>query len=339
MKFGILLIAPDVSGDPERDFAELLEQAVAAEELGYDSIWVTEHHSRFGVVGSPAVLLAAIAMRTKRVRLGSMAAILPYHRPIHVAESYALVDVLSGGRLELGVGRGNLASEVELHGVDPATSRASFWENLSLIRSLWESGEAPDGTVTYPRPLQRPVPIWVAANGLETAQQAAQLGLRIATSPSGGDLDAYRRNMLAIRAMLEAGGHSPEAMEFPLSTFDTYLAATEARAAGEFREAAFLMHGLMSKSGRKEPVAATAAGLEDVAAALGTRVVTDPAGAITMLRGLREEIGLAHFVAATAQGGLAHEKVLSSMTLFAAEVMSVLRADEVHASVHADADA
>ncbi len=66
-----------------------------------------------------------------------MAAILPYHRPIHIAESYALVDVLSGGRLELGVGRGNLASELALHGVDPETSRTAFWESLATVRGLW----------------------------------------------------------------------------------------------------------------------------------------------------------------------------------------------------------
>lgn len=328
MRFGILLIAPAVSGDAERDFAQLLEQAVAAEELGYDSIWVTEHHSPFGVVGSPAVLLAAIAMRTSRIRLGSMAAILPYHRPIHVAESYALVDVLSGGRLELGVGRGNLASEIALHGVDPATSRATFWESLSIVRRLWGDGEPLDGVTTYPRPVQRPVPIWIAANSLETARQAAELGLRIATSPTGGSLTDYRDNMLAIRSMLEAGGHSPELMEFPLSTFDTYIAPSPKQARLEFRDPAFTMHRLMCESGRRPLAAPSAEGLASKAAALGTSVVTDPQGAVSFLRGLRKSVGLGHFVAATAQGGLDHDLVLASMTLFAREVMDTIRADE-----------
>jgi alkanesulfonate monooxygenase SsuD/methylene tetrahydromethanopterin reductase-like flavin-dependent oxidoreductase (luciferase family) len=330
MKFGILLIAPSVSGDAERDFAELLEQAVVAEELGYDSVWVTEHHSEFGVVGSPAVLLAAIAMRTSRIRLGSMAAILPYHRPIHVAESYGLVDVLSGGRLEFGVGRGNLASELALHGVDPATSRATFWESLSIVRGLWGDGEPPHGLITYPRPVQHPVPIWIAANGLETARQAAELGLRIATSPAGGSILDYRRNMLAIRSMLEAGGHSPESMEFPLSTFDTYIATSPEQARLEFQDPAFTMHRLMCESGRRPLAAPSAEDLASRAAALGTSVVTDPPGAISFLRGLHTSVGLGHFVAATAQGGLDHALVLASMTLFAHEVMDAIRADEPH---------
>lgn len=326
MKFGILLIAPDVTGDQARDFAELLEQAVAAEELGYDSVWVTEHHSAFGVVGSPAVLLAAIAMKTTRVRLGSMAAILPYHRPIHIAESYALVDVLSGGRLELGVGRGNLASELALHGVDPDTSRATFWESLETVRGLWGDGPQPDGLATFPQPLQSPVPIWVAANSLESAELAAGLGLRIATSPAGGDRANYTRNMLAMRAMLEGRGHEPVRMEFPLSTFDTYIAPTRAQAHSDFLDPAFRMHQLMSAAGRRPPTAATPEAFADRADALGTRLVTGPAEAVSFLRELDSTAGLGHFVAATAQGGLSHELVLSSMTLFAEEVMRVMRA-------------
>lgn len=328
MKFGILLIAPDVTGDHARDFAELLEQAVVAEELGYDSVWVTEHHSAFGVVGSPAVLLSAIAMKTSRVRLGSMAAILPYHRPIHIAESYALVDVLSGGRLELGVGRGNLASELELHGVDPASSRVAFWESLATIRGLWGDGPPPEGLTTFPRPLQAPIPIWVTANSLESAEQAADLGLRIATSPAGGDLNDYKRNIRAMRAMLEARGHSPEALGFPLSTFDTYIAPTPSAARSQFLEAAFTMHRLMSASGRRPPAAATAEAFADRAEELGTRLVTGPDEAVAFLRDLDDAVGLGHFVAATAQGGLDHELVVSSMTLFAREVMDVIRANE-----------
>jgi len=327
MKFGVLLIAPDVSGDHQRDFAELLEQAVAAEELGYDAIWVTEHHSAFGVVGSPAVLLAAIAMKTRRVRLGSMAAILPYHRPVHIAESYALVDVLSYGRLELGVGRGNLASERELHGVDDATSRATFWENLATVRSLWGDGPGTEGEASVPRPVQAPVPIWVAANSLESAEQAADLGLKIATSPAGGNLDEYKRNMLAIRAMLESRGLSPETMEFPLSTFDTYVAPTRETARADFLEPAFTMHRLMSESGRRAPVAETPDAFAHRADALGTRLVASPSEAVAFVRDLDATIGLGHFVAATAQGGLDHELVLASMTLFAREVMDVVRAD------------
>ena len=328
MKFGILLIAPHVSGDPERDFAEAIEQAVAAEELGYDSVWVTEHHSPFGVIGSPAVLLAAIAMRTRTIRLGSMAAILPYHQARHIAESYAMVDVLSGGRLELGVGRGNLASELALHGVDPTASREVFWERLATVRRLWgddPSDPEPGGLRCYPRPLQRPVPVWVAANSFESAERAAALGLRIATSPAGGDLDLYRTKTQELRAWLAAEGHLYALEECPLSTFDTYIAPSKSEARAEFLTPAFTMHRLMRESSLQPLAAASPEELAHRTAGLGTALVSDPDGALSYVRDLETRAGLKHFVAATAQGGLAHDLVVRSMTLFAREVMDAIR--------------
>ncbi len=133
--------------------------------------------------------------------------------------------------------------------------------------------------------------------------------------------------MLAMRAMLEARGHAPEAMEFPLSTFDTYIAPTPAEAHSQFLEPAFTMHRLMSASGRRPPVAATPEAFASHAEALGTRLVTGPAEAASFLLELDAAAGLGHFVAATAQGGLDHQLVLSSMTLFARGVMDVVRAE------------
>ena len=110
MKFGIFLIASSPNRDHKRDYDEMLEQAEYAEALGYDSIWVAEHHSAYGSISSPAVLLAAIAQRTKRIRIGSSISVLPFQNPVRTAEEYAMVDVLSGGRLNFGVGRGNPAT-------------------------------------------------------------------------------------------------------------------------------------------------------------------------------------------------------------------------------------
>lgn len=328
MKFGILLICPDVSGNRRRDLAEALEQAVAAEELGYDSVWVTEHRSKFGVIGSPAILLAAIAARTTRIRIGSMAAILPYHQPVRIAEDYALVDVLSGGRLEFGVGRGNISSERALYGVDPTTSRTSFWESLEVIRGLWGDVGSPQTVSTYPRPLQAPIPIWVAANSVETVHQAAALRLRIATSPADGDLDSYIRQVIEMRQVLEAHGHVPAQLDFPLVTMNTYVAATVQQARGEFDGSAFVMHRLMHEADGRPSEATTAAALARVTTKRRTSLVADPSTAVQFLRDLDASAGVGHFVTATALGGLAHERVISSMTLFAREVIDVMRADD-----------
>lgn len=329
MKFGLLLICPEITGNPGRDFSEYLEQAVLAEELGYDSIWVTEHHSRFGVVGSPAVLLAAIAARTSRIRLGSMVAVLPYHSPRCVAEQYALVDAISGGRLELGVGRGNLRSELQVHGVDPAASRSAFWESLATVRAHWGEGDGGATTRTFPTPVQRPIPIWVAANGIETAMTAIDLGLRVATSPAGsGSLEAYVELVTEMHDAIRARGASADRLEFPLVTMNTYVAPTAEQARGEFGEHAFAMHRLMREADGRPPAAWSSEEL--LSGELDRRIslVSDPSSAILFLEELRSRAGVRHFVAATAQGGLPHDRVVGSMELFAKQVMDVMRSRE-----------
>ena len=334
MKFGLLLICPEVSGDPGRDFSEYLAQASLAEELGYDSIWVTEHHSRFGVVGSPAVLLAAIAARTSRIRLGSMVTVLPYHSPRSVAEQYALVDAISMGRLELGVGRGNLRSELEVHGVDPTKSRSTFWESLATVRAHWGEGNAGEATTSFPTPVQRPIPIWVAANGIESAATAIDLGLRVATSPAGsGSLDAYVELVTEMHDLIRERGSSSVALEFPLVTMDTYVAPTAEQARREFAEPAFLMHRLMREADGKPPAAVSADALLTGGIERGTSLVADPESAIRLLEELRRRVGVRHFVAATAQGDLPHDRVLASMELFATEVMDVVRSSDPAPSV------
>src|SRR4029453_11174426 len=115
MRFGTyyFLQAPPSIAHPDVVRREI-EQMVWTEELGFDSIWLTEHHFiDYGLSVSPAVLAAAAAMRTHRGRIGLAAAILPFHDPIRLAEELALVDILSGGRLDVGVGRGNRPGEVE----------------------------------------------------------------------------------------------------------------------------------------------------------------------------------------------------------------------------------
>src|SRR5690242_19874009 len=122
-------------------YATVIALAERADALGYDTFFSAEHHfHEYGVVPNPAVLLAAIAQRTKEVRLGSAIATLPFHNPVNIAEAYAMVDVLSGGRLVLGVGSGYLKHEFAGYGVDGAEKRERFDEGLAILRRLL-SGE------------------------------------------------------------------------------------------------------------------------------------------------------------------------------------------------------
>lgn len=166
----------------------IVELAVLAEEVGLDSVWLGEHHFCDYIVSSPAVVLAAIAERTTRIRLGTSVALLPNLDPVRVAEDYATVDVLSGGRIELAVGRGIVDRVYEGFGQDPAAARALLDERLSLLVQLWTEGETSwTGTSRSPlrelrvdpHPLQQPhPPMWIGGGSSpESADLAARRGL------------------------------------------------------------------------------------------------------------------------------------------------------------------
>ncbi|GAA0945427.1 LLM class flavin-dependent oxidoreductase [Nonomuraea longicatena] len=166
-----------------------------AEELGFDGVRVAEHHFRdYGVVPNLFTLLAHAAARTSRIRLGTGVVVLPLHHPVHVAEEAALVDVLSGGRLELGVGRGYQSFEFEGFGIDLAEARDRFNEALEVVLGLWTSAAFRYEGKFYrtgtevslaPRPLQDPhPPVHVAAVSPETVTMYAERGLPILADPA-----------------------------------------------------------------------------------------------------------------------------------------------------------
>lgn len=145
----------------ERIYRQAIEQAQAAEGLGYDGVWLTEHH--FTQYGRPccSLLATAIAMRTRRIRIGTAVYVLPLHHPIDIAEEAAVLDILSGGRLDFGVGRGYQPEELFAFGVDFETSRERHDEALKIILYAWQHGEIEhEGRFwTIPRREFRPLPI------------------------------------------------------------------------------------------------------------------------------------------------------------------------------------
>lgn len=175
MKFGIW---HDFRNPPrwhvpyDRLYGENLEQIAWAETLGYESVWVSEHHvTDDGYLPSVFPMLAAIAGRTTTMRLGSAIVLGPFQHPIRFAEDVAVLDQLSGGRLEVGLGLGYREREFELLGV-PISERARRTEQLiEVARRLWA-----DGTVTPP-PFQQPEPtFWIGGSVDAAARRAARLG-------------------------------------------------------------------------------------------------------------------------------------------------------------------
>jgi len=164
----------------------IIDQVAWAETIGYDDVWLTEHHFvDDGHAPSPLILAAALAMRTKKIRIGTSVLLLPLYDPVRVAEDGATIDLLSGGRFELGVGVGYRREEFEGLGIQHSARGARANEGLEIIRRLWD-GE----NLTFhgkhfnianaklsPMPLQKPrPPIWVGGFAKASAHRAARLG-------------------------------------------------------------------------------------------------------------------------------------------------------------------
>lgn len=202
-------LAPTLGLSEAALYAEWLGQIELGDRLGYRCAWLTEHHflRNYSHASKPEMLLAAAAMRTRRIRLGHGIIPLPLHHPVHVAEQIATLDVLSNGRLEVGIGRGFSPRECTAFGVDLAASRAMTEESLDiLMQSFARAPVTHHGTKYHldhldiiPHIVQEPhPPLWTAAVSPQTFDWAAQRGLGVLAGPFKPwfmvkhDLERYR---------------------------------------------------------------------------------------------------------------------------------------------------
>jgi alkanesulfonate monooxygenase SsuD/methylene tetrahydromethanopterin reductase-like flavin-dependent oxidoreductase (luciferase family) len=210
--FSVVDAYPGLPGPERNRYDEVLRLAEAAEAGGLATLWIAEHHFQpGGVCPAPPVLLAALAQRTRRIRLGVLVSVLPFHRPIELAEQYSMVDRLAAGRLNLGVGSGYIPIEFEGFGVDPATKRERFDRNLETLITAFAGGEVRSETPgAVPvrlnvLPLQRPhPPLWIAVQRHEAIPFVARRGVSLALVPYatvgniaelGNEVREFRRHL------------------------------------------------------------------------------------------------------------------------------------------------
>jgi len=173
---------------------DILDEAVYAEELGFHSAWIGEHHfNSLGVLSCPDLLLASVATRTRRIRLAPAITVLPLHHPIHVAEQWATLDLLSHGRVDWAAGRGYDRREYQPFNVSFADNQAIFEEGMELVQRLWRAGgerishkgryyQFTDVRIT-PQPVQDPIPSYVASFSQPSVELAARLGCGLVVAP------------------------------------------------------------------------------------------------------------------------------------------------------------
>jgi alkanesulfonate monooxygenase SsuD/methylene tetrahydromethanopterin reductase-like flavin-dependent oxidoreductase (luciferase family) len=191
MRFGLFggVVVP--RGDPAtisaRRLADYIETNVEAERLGYYATFLTEHHfTGVGQVSAPLQVLTAIAMRTTKLRLGTAVMVLAWHNPVMLAEQAATLDLISNGRLELGIGKGYRASEFSGFAIPMEEAEGRFDEALAVLKQAFTSEERFSRHGTYwhfdhvlvePRPVQRPhPPLWIAAGNPGSIRKVAELG-------------------------------------------------------------------------------------------------------------------------------------------------------------------
>ena len=196
MQFSMIFeaqMADASSGNEQQVIRDCVEQAVYAEEMGFDRIWAVEHHSLkwYAHMSAPEIFLTWVAARTSRIRIGHGVVCMPfnYNHPIRVGERAAMLDVLSGGRLDLGAGRGATLQEMSAMGVDPDRTYAEVEEALRMIGSMWRGDDGEgfhwhgellqvDDHPILPRPIQMPhPPLFLACTKRDTVALAAEYGI------------------------------------------------------------------------------------------------------------------------------------------------------------------
>jgi len=303
-------------------YAEVLEQAEAADEWGFDSFWVAEHHfHEYGAVPRPPVFLAAAAQRTRRIRLGAGVVVLPFDHPLRVAEDYAMVDVLSAGRLNLGVGSGYLQHEYAGFRVDPGEKRERLDEALEILLRAWTGERVSwagrhhrvDGVRLNVRPVQQPrPPIWVATLRTDGGARVGARGLPAMFIPyaSAETLAQMKDGLRDYRAAFAAAGGRPEEATAPFG-FHTYCAESTEAARAEARP--FMERYVRTRLYAVQRPFDTL--VEHDVIAIG-----DPDEILRVAR-CYEAAGFTHFLAIANFGGLPHKRVLASMELLARHVL------------------
>jgi alkanesulfonate monooxygenase SsuD/methylene tetrahydromethanopterin reductase-like flavin-dependent oxidoreductase (luciferase family) len=353
MRFGTFFFFQAAPGHRHADIIHReLEQVEWTEELGFDEVWFTEHHFiDYGLSVDPSSLAAAAASRTRRVRIGLAAAILPFHHPLRLAEQMALVDIISNGRLDVGVGRGNRPAEFAGYRVPQVESRERFDETVEILRLAWTRERFSfhgrffdvDDVRVIPKPVQQPHPplyqVCVSKDGIENT---ALRGWPMLNSVLTGPVDQLVTNRDTYVATLQKAGRTAEEIAALLGRWGVsrqiYVAETDARALAEARDAEMWYQESFRRFVVPERI-------EDAHPSLqpGFRAMAEKLAKVTWEDLVREtlafgspdtvarhiehmrRLGVGQVLCWMNFGGLPQDRIRRSMELFAREVMPRFR--------------
>jgi probable LLM family oxidoreductase len=339
MEFGVYTFVETrrdpLSGEPHgvaETFANLLEQMEVADRVGLDVFGLGEHHRADYAVSAPAVVLAAGAARTKRIRLTSAVTVLSSDDPVRVYQQFATLDLLSGGRAEIMAGRGSFIESFPLFGFNLDDYDDLFAEKLDLllrlranIHPVW-SGEhrAPlNGQGVYPRALQDPLPVWIASGGTpQSVARAGALGLPLAIAIIGGEPARFAPLANLYREAARRAGVAAESLAVGINGHG-FLADTAEAAV----EAFFAPYAeVMTRVGRERGwPALTRAQFDLGRGPRGHLMVGTPDEAIAKILAQHEVFGHDRYLMQMAVGAQPQEAVLRSIELLGTVVAPAVR--------------
>jgi probable LLM family oxidoreductase len=322
VEIGVFTFADTREGEsPEQRLREVVEEAELADEVGLDVFGVGEHHRPDFTISTPAVVLSAVAARTKRIRLTSAVTVLSSDDPIRVFQEFSTLDLLSGGRAEIMVGRGSFIESFPLFGYDLRDYDTLFAEKLERLLAIRETGSTLEGHGVYPRPLQEPLPVWVAVGGTpESAVRAGMLGLPMALAIIGGLPERF-----APFAELHRRGAAEAGREPPRLSINShgYIAGTREQALDESFP---YVSAAMNRIGQERGWSPMRRGDYDTAATLrGANFVGTPDDVVDKIVFQHEIFGHDRFLLQFTIGGIPHEGILRSIELLGREVVPAVR--------------
>ena len=337
MRFYINILTtyyPDL--DPPYDvyYQQILEQIELAEELGWECFMFNEHHflGYGGLVANPAVLLAAAAARTTRIRLGPCIAILSLRHPLQSAEDYAMVDAVSGGRLEFGIGSGNTPLDYQVFDIAREEGQERMEEALEIILKAWRNERFKhegkfwrfQEITLYPRPVQQPhPPVWVAGTSAATLEWAGRRGYDIMTVGHPHPPEKVRPGVEAWKKALIENGIDPKNRRCQFHA-RTHVNESAERA----REAAMpaiTRYDAISRIGRRSAMPETDHYDWEGMLATGRNLYGDPDQCVKIIHNAMRHYYFNILTTTFNFGGIPHDQITKSMRLFAKEVMPAFR--------------
>lgn len=341
MKFGshyLPTYVPDLDGPVSEFYQKMFAQMEEMDRLGYDHVWVTEHHFAHygGDLPHPPTFMSAIARTTKRIRLGVAINVLPLHNPIDVAESYAMVDNISDGRLDFGVGKGSESHEYKKFGMDQKEATGRMYEGVKIMLQAWSdkpvnfSGEffKYENVPVFPKPVQRPHPrFWVGcARSEDSFRWAGENGFHLMTLPylyrDPSTLPAFIK---AYRGAMAQAGHGSAKTDI-LGKFHIYVSSSLDDA---IREAEPYLINYFDVHKAADPARAEQGLLtqRDARTQLehGFVLAGDPERVADTIRKWSDDVGLTTISGTFHFGGMPQELALRNIRLFADKVMPKFR--------------